>query len=171
MPVDYSKSKIYKIELLDNESPVYVGSTTKLLCIRIAQHRCHYKNWKIGKTNCITVFKLFDKFGIDGCRITLIENYPCTSKEELNAREAHWIKELDCVNKYIPGRSEKEWYQDNKEIQHEKQKVYRETNKDKMKEKRKTLNIQILCECGKEYSLSNKTRHMKSRGHSEKMTK
>ena len=34
--------------------------------------------------------------------ITLIENFPCYSLDELRARERYWIERLDCVNKVTP---------------------------------------------------------------------
>ena len=58
------------------------------------------------------------------------------NKEQLNKREGEIIREIGTVNKYIAGRTLKEYYEDNKE----KRKEYRETNKDKIKsfdEKRK----------------------------------
>jgi hypothetical protein len=48
--------------------------------------------------------------------IYLIENYPCNSKQELCKRERHYVETIDCVNKYIPSRTKKEYYQDNKDI-------------------------------------------------------
>jgi hypothetical protein len=49
---------------------------------------------------------LFEKY--DDVRIELIEEFPCENKMELNAREGYYIRTLDCVNKVIPGRTQKE---------------------------------------------------------------
>ena len=40
--------------------------------------------------------------------IELLENYPCTTKEELRAREGHYIREMGTLNKYIAGRTPEE---------------------------------------------------------------
>ena len=106
---DYSKTKIYKIESHVGDK-VYVGSTCKqYLSQRFQQHKTTYKQWKDGIGNKITSYDLFDEYGIENCNIILIEEVPCTSKDAKNAREAHFIKELNCVNKYIPGRKQKEY--------------------------------------------------------------
>jgi hypothetical protein len=32
------------------------------------------------------------KYGIENCKIELVEAYPCENKEELRKREGYWIK-------------------------------------------------------------------------------
>jgi len=111
--VNYNNGKIYKIEDLAGEM-CYIGSTTKSrLCQRMVQHRAMYNQWKSGKGDKYTVFDIFEKYGIDNCRIVLVETYPCESKDELTSREAHFIKTLQCVNKVIPMRTRLQYYQDN----------------------------------------------------------
>ena len=40
------------------------------------------------KTTAIDIYiYIFNEFGIENCKIELIENYPCQSKEELFKRE------------------------------------------------------------------------------------
>ena len=105
---DYSKTKIYKIEshLGDN---IYVGSTSKeYLSQRFQQHKSSYKLWKLGKSNKIRAYELFEEYGFENCQIVLIESYPCNCKDEKNLREGHYIKELNCVNKNVAGRNPKE---------------------------------------------------------------
>ena len=60
-----------------------------------------------------------DKFSIE-----LHETYPCASKEELHARENHWIRQLGTLNMAIPGRTDKEYREDNAELLKEKHKEY-----------------------------------------------
>ena len=156
---DYQKTKIYKIEshLGDN---IYVGSTCKeYLSQRFQQHKTDYKRWKDGKTYNITSFKLFEEYGIENCNIILIEAYPCNSKDEKNAREGHYIKELNCVNKNIMGRSKKEYQQDNKVNIAERKKKYNIENKEKIADKRKKFyeeNKERLLKEKKEYDDNNK---------------
>jgi iron only hydrogenase large subunit-like protein len=120
--VNYGLGKIYKIEPITGgeDGDVYVGSTTKeLLSQRMANHRADYKRWKNGKHRKVTSYDIFDKYGIDNCQITLLEQVNATCKDELNARERHYIESLACVNKCIVGRTVKEYrrlyYKDNRE--------------------------------------------------------
>lgn len=131
--IDYSNGKIYKICDV-NEIMVYIGSTTQDLCERMAQHRRDYKRYKNGKINCITVFQIFEKFGIENCKIYLVENICCENKEQLLQMEAKYIRELQCVNKCIPDRTAKEYYLDNKNKILEYKKQHYLNNKEKKKE-------------------------------------
>jgi hypothetical protein len=101
----YGNGKIYKIESSAG-GKCYVGSTTQRLSERMAKHRHAYKDLKAGnkKRGRSMVCDLFDKHGVDNCIIMLIESFACDTKEELHAREGHYIKTMDCVNKCIPGR-------------------------------------------------------------------
>ena len=70
--------------------------------MRMAHHRNDYSVWKnhtAKKQNKIMSYDLFDEYGVENCFIVLIENYPCNSKDEKNAREAHWIQSIECANK------------------------------------------------------------------------
>ena len=79
----YENGTIYKIADI-GYTKFYVGSTCENLSKRIERHITKYTNYKAGKTNRkISVFEIFDEFGIEDCKIELIENYPCNCKEEL----------------------------------------------------------------------------------------
>jgi hypothetical protein len=130
---DYQKGKIYKIYSLSNPLLLYVGSTTQPLCERLAGHKTNYKQYLQKKRNYTTSYKIFEE--CDDYRIELIENYPCDTCEQLNAREGFWIKELDCLNKVIVGRTPMEYYEDNKEKIKEYKKAYDKINYEKNKEK------------------------------------
>ena len=111
MPTDYQKTKIYKIESHLGDK-IYIGSTAKeYLSQRFQQHKNAYKRWKNGIVGKYTSFELFDEYGIENCQIVLIEAYPCNSKDEKNAKEGHYIKTLNCVNKVVVGRTRKEYQQ------------------------------------------------------------
>ena len=112
---NYLKGKIYNIVAPDGTK--YIGSTTQELAKRFIAHKSRYKSWKSGKYKYeITSFTLFDEHGIDNCRIELIEDFPCRSKKELEIREGDIIRNTNCVNKVIAGRSETEWKEENKEL-------------------------------------------------------
>jgi len=84
----------------------------------------------------------------------LIEEFACDSKAEPTAREAHYIRELDCVNERIPGRTRKEYYEKNKkEIL-----IYHKKNYDDKK-------IKHTCECGGRYTNYGKETHEKTKKH------
>jgi hypothetical protein len=98
---NFNEGKIYKIEPINpiNIDDVYIGSTTKkLIEERFNGHIYDYERYKNGKYHYITSFKLFDKYGIENCKITLIENCPCSNVYELLRREAYYINLIKCIN-------------------------------------------------------------------------
>ena len=126
----YMNTKIYKI--VDNAyTECYIGSTIQGLSTRMALHRRDYKQYKVGNASYVSSYALFEKYGVDNCKIELLEDYPCESKDQLNKREGHHIKLEECINKYVAGRTLKEWREDHKEYKQEHDKQYRETNKEK----------------------------------------
>ena len=151
---DYKNGKIYKIWSPMGKE-IYIGSTIQSLYARKSQHKiCMKCSSKI----------LFEKY--DDVRIELIEYFPCNNKEELDKKEGFYIRNNDCINKNIAGRTEKEYYEDNKEkikeyLQDNKEKIkeqkkeYYEDNKDKIKEYRDN-NKEKKKEYMKEYYEDNK---------------
>ena len=130
----YLNSKIYKL-VSNKTKDVYYGATTNELRKRLYQHRCDYKKYSQNNDHYyVTSYELV-KY-ID-CKIILIEKYPCNDKDELNARERFFIENFDCVNKTVPGRSDKERYEENRDEILEKCKVYRKTNKEKINKSKK----------------------------------
>ena len=157
--VNYANGKIYKIECLTT-GLIYVGSTTKeRLSQRMVEHRSHFKLYKDGKYHNVSCFKVLEN---DNYRIDLIEAVNANNKDELRAREGHYIKALDCVNKRIESRTKTEYCQDHKEDKKEYDKKYREKNADKIK---KHKYAKHTCECGSQYSFCVNARHLKSIRH------
>ena len=153
MNTNYQNGKIYKI--VDNVSDmVYVGSTCKTLQHRLKQHEAAYKSFKAGKfPNNVTVFKILENADY---KIELIENYPCTNKQELNIREGKIIKQfkndkINIVNKNIAGQTPKEYddqyYQSNKQIINNKK------------------NAKHNCFCGGKFTNTGKSHHEKTKKH------
>ena len=98
-----------------DECDRYYGSTTqKKLSVRYAGHLSDYRSWKNGKHNFLTSLSLFEKYGVENCHIVLVENFPCGSKYELQAREAFYIRNNPCVNKYIPNGKSKSEHRESK---------------------------------------------------------
>jgi hypothetical protein len=135
--MNYSKSKVYKIySNLGNK--IYVGSTTKdYLSQRMTKHREDYNLFKNGKKDRTTnVYLIFDEYGIDNCKIELLEEKECQNKDEKNRLEGKYIRELECVNKIIPDRTKKEY----------KSQI-------------------ITCDCGSSFLIDNRTNHNRSKKH------
>ena len=128
---NYQNGKIYQI-VNDIDDEIYVGSTTKALSARMADHR-KALNHKTKKNS--RFYKFMTQLGVEHFRIELIKNHPCESVEELRAEEGKFIKERGTLNSKIAGRDRKEYYNDNKDLELEKQKIYRENNKEKIQVK------------------------------------
>ena len=117
---NYEDGKVYIIRNTITDD-VYVGSTTQLLCNRMKNHR---RNCIIN--NCTTkVYNMCRDIGMDNFYIELLEKYPCSSKEELNAREGQWIRHLKpSMNSNIAGRTQKVYCEDNKEYINQRKRNY-----------------------------------------------
>jgi len=104
--MDYKNGKMYMIyACVDGADEVYIGSTTQTLSKRMSGHRSSYNHKYISSSI------LFDKYGIEHCKIELICNFPCETKDELNREEGRYIRERECVNKNVAGQTYKEWIQ------------------------------------------------------------
>ena len=156
-----NNAKIYKI--VDNiNDNVYIGSTCYSLKTRLSVHKSAYKRFLNGLGGNT---KSFDVLKNNDYKIELIENCNIKTKQELLARERFFIKNNECLNKNIPGRTDKEiqqyqkeYYNDNKDKLDNFHKAYNETNKEKLKEK-------FICVCGGNYTHSQKSTHFKSIKH------
>ena len=133
---NFQQGKIYRIECLTTGKQ-YIGSTCEpTLARRLAGHVKSHKKLLAGKiTKRVTSYEILTE---GNYQITLIEAYPCETKDELTAREGYFIRTLDCVNKVIPGRTPKEYREDNKEQIAAREKTYHETNKEQITAREKT---------------------------------
>ena len=123
-----------------------------------------FKQWKKGNYSHVRSFDLFDKYGADICNIFLIEEFPCQTKDQLRQKECYYIKNIPCVNKNIPGRSNKEsckQYRDNHKDYFEQ---YRDNHKEYFQTK-------FNCICGGCYTRNHKSTHYKSLKHINYITK
>ena len=147
----YQRGKIYKIVDV-GYNKCYIGSTTeKLLSNRMSKHRNHYRNFKQDTANQLyyIVFELFDEFDLTNCKIELIENYPCNSKEELLSREGFYILNTECINKRVAGRTKQQYnYQKREEISLKRA-------------------VKEHCVCGSSVSKRNGARHLTSQKHQQ----
>jgi hypothetical protein len=164
MPPNFQNGKIYAIRSHQTDK-IYIGSTTQTLAVRFGGHK---KNMDCSS---IQILAFGDAY------IELLEEFPCVNKMQLNKREGHLIRTMNCVNKLIAGRTKPEHYKDNKE----EFKRYREEHKDEFKRYYKQYKIdnkeQIkqqkgksnMCGCGIQYTNGHKARHFKTTKHLEFM--
>tara|TARA_R110000822_G_C15124154_1_gene474355 strand:+ start:95 stop:739 length:645 start_codon:yes stop_codon:yes gene_type:complete len=172
---DYQLGKIYLITSETNKL-LYIGSTAqKYISTRI---QGHIRDHKYGSNYCCS-YKLLE---CDDYEYKLLKDFPCSNVEQLRREEGFWIlhyknqSDYECVNKYIAGRTykewcetnrdklkeyQKEWYQKNKDKVLEEMKQYNEQNKDKKKEYDKIYsenNRDKIKEYQKEYNEQNKNK-------------
>jgi hypothetical protein len=97
------KTSGYVYKIIDiNENKIYIGSTFNTLSKRFCQHKDFYKRYKNGNYEKNAVFDIFDEFGIEKCKIVLVDTLkpPCT-KQELLKLEQVYISNEYCVNKLL----------------------------------------------------------------------
>ena len=68
----YSKGKIYKVVNI-GYNKMYIGSTVESLSKRMERRRSKYKEYLRGDGDNTRVYWLFDEFGVENCRIELID--------------------------------------------------------------------------------------------------
>ena len=162
---NYNNGKIYKLIDLTTKN-IYYGSTCQILKDRKAQHKKDYKGYLKGKRQ---YRKSYDIIKNNNYTIELVEEFKCNNKKELLERERYYITNNDCINKNIPNRTQKEWYQDNKEEYLNKCKTWYENNKERKKIKaqlryEKLKTEMFNCSCGEyiskyTYQYGNKAKH------------
>ena len=138
-----NEGKIYKIVDNTNDN-VYIGSTCKTLKTRLSVHKCHYKMFLKGLYNNVKSFEIIKN---NDYKIELLEKCDIKTKQELLARERFYIENNNCLNKVIPGRTDKQYYIHNK-------------NELTIKKKEK-----FICQCRGKYTRCHKSQHINSNKH------
>ena len=139
-----NNGKIYKI--VDNiNQNVYIGSTCKTLKTRLTNHKGSYKLFLKGLCNNV---RSFDILKNNDYKIELLENCDIKTKQELLARERFYIDNNECVNKIIPGRTQKEYRETKKQIRNEER-----THYDIIKNKMNYFQKQYLILIGNFYNI------------------
>jgi len=151
----YPNSKIYRL-VCNETGDQYIGSTCDDLSARKAKHCWDARNGKKPtKSKDIILREDFD--------IILIEAYPCSNIEELRSRERRHIENNECVNRKIPNRNPKEWWQDTKDIRLEKHREYRKNHRE---QEREYQNTKYSCEiCGGKFTRANRQQHGRTKKH------
>ena len=176
-PDDPETLKIYKIITSLDTNFCYVGHTLKTIKQRWKKHIESFKKWV--KSNQMTrKYAWFTKateiedLELKTFTIELLEETKVKTKDEIKKLERKWIEELNSCNIMIPGRTSKEWENENKDKMKSYYKKYRdkpeskeikkkwiEENKVKTKEYMKKYqeeNKEKLREQKKEYEEENK---------------
>ena len=166
----YHNGKIYKIVDV-GYNKCYIGSTTEKLSIRFCTHTHHYRTYdENNKKRYCRCFELFSEYGVNTCKMELVETCKCETKEELLRCAGEHIRNNDCLNKVIAGRTDKEYRHDNKrklkEIKHDdclksagryrvKSKEWRVKNKEQQQYRARTF----TCVCGSTCNNTHRIRH------------
>jgi hypothetical protein len=130
----YQNGKIYKLWSLETDE-IYVGSTCSPLYKRMSKHKDSLKR---GQKSNYKLYQEMVKKGEETFRIELVENFPCTTIDELRKREGYWIRELKAtLNMKIAGRTPKDYRDEHKEEMKEYLKQYRKNNYEKLSKDQK----------------------------------
>jgi len=164
---------------------IYTGSTEKTIKRRFSVHKCQYKLWQQGKTNHTGSFDLFEKYGIENCKIKEISSQIC-DKATRDAIESQRIllHRADitkvCKNQKLPGiwtdaekkeyhkqryienigkikAHSKQYYEENVDAIKAQQKQYRDNNVDTIKQYRDN-NVDTIKQYHKQYKIDNAIR-------------
>lgn len=169
----YQNGKIYKIVDI-GYNKCYIGSTIQALSHRMSKHRTNYIN---NLPNGTKARELFSEFGLENCKIELIENFPCNNKDELVKQEGYHIQSMTCVNKCIPRNCKEDVYKAYNESHKEQRQEYRDAHKDEKvvydaayhEANRDNIaarkNEIVMCVCGHSHRKGDKARHQRSKRH------
>lgn len=138
---DYAQGKIYKLTSTSCEGCYYGSTAIRYLSQRLAVHKCMWKRKNKGHGFNSSAYTLFDNSDSpNDVRISLLETYPCASREDLERRERWWIDNHPCINQRRPGQTHEDklisgrrhsnkWYANNSD----KKRAYYQKHKEDIK--------------------------------------
>lgn len=102
----YINGKIYAL-ISESAGLTYYGSTIQRLSQRKGEHARDYRNYLLYDDGwrCSS----FEVLKHEDAKIILIEEFPCTSKLELEQREGYYQMNNPCINIHRAGRNTKEY--------------------------------------------------------------
>ena len=137
IPIDYSKTIIYKIVCDDlSVKDCYVGHTVNMTKRKWGhKSACNNEN---DKSYNYKIYKIIrENGGWDNWNMLLVEKFPCKDKYEASKREREVYEELDAkMNMLIPYRTQEEL----KEYKKQSDKQYNKEHKEEIAEKKKQYN-------------------------------
>lgn len=162
--IDYSNSFVYKLCCNDVDiTEIYIGSTSNMRQ-RKHKHKTACNNPNNKEYNRYKYQFIRDNGGFSNWSMIMIEHVECDTKQELLARERHYIEQLKPhLNKQLPLRSKQQLQQYHKQYS----KQYRVDNKQRLKQHQSEIKI---CDCGLYYTHSKHARHIKTDIHKRYMT-
>jgi predicted GIY-YIG superfamily endonuclease len=92
-PIDYSKCSIYKLEHVNNDKLIYIGSTTNFKQRKSAHKTC-CNNEKGRKYNLKLYRMIRENGGFEMFKMIELEKYPCKDRQEIERREYEMIREV-----------------------------------------------------------------------------
>jgi hypothetical protein len=139
---------VYEIVHNQDNNIRYVGSTTMTLKIRMTCMKAHYKHFVQYQSKFISVYRQFDKYGIENFTMNPLAEYKGISRKQLRQKEQEWIDRLMCVNKIRAYMSPRDYIE------------YLNRNKESLRIKSKT--VRVHCTCGSDYGYTNRVNHGKT---------
>lgn len=155
----------------------YIGSTIQSLYRRMHTHKSDYIKWCSGSHSNISIYSFFQQHGFDAFEwkaLEMIDNIDGLAysdfKKLLHEVEGQYIREMDCVNKIVAGRTNQQYYEDHKDYyikyreEHAIQiRTYKHlwyiNNREKILKKHRE---RVKCpDCGSEMNRYSLRRHMK----------
>jgi len=166
----YETGKIYKLQCSDGK--YYFGSTIRTLASRLSSHKYASKNAQTNNT-----YNHINAIGWDNVTITLVELFPCETKQQLLQRELWFISEhkndVLCLNTRNPladtspeARQQhkdkcKEYYVQHRDELLQKRRDYQIENREKRTEyssEYRQQHSEKLKEYDKQYAIDNRER-------------
>ena len=118
----------------------YIGSTFKSLARRLSEHLHMRSRWLSGDAHYTTSFDVLAA----PYSISEIETREFDSNRDLRRLEGQYIRQRECVNRYVAGRTPHEYFVENRA------------------RRIGFLRSKRVCECGCEVSVRNIARHRKT---------
>ena len=106
MNIGIKFGRFYKIVVV-GLNLCYIDSTCAKLSKRLGRHGADYEIYVGGKKHFTTVHKIFNEYGKENCKLDLVANYPCHSKQAILKREGFHIQSTEGVNRCVAGRTPK----------------------------------------------------------------
>ena len=146
---------VYAIRSLSDPTLVYYGSTKEQLSRRMAEHRARHRSFLAGKYHFVTSFRVLEA---GDAYIELVEIVEYEEKAQLHAVEGKWIREHQCVNKFVAGRSNQQYRADNAVKLSAMKAMYDVAHAEHR-------NAKQTCDCGGKFAYKHKAVHLRTRIH------
>lgn len=119
-------------QILDNTTGnSYIGSTVKPIKTRLSIHLSYYNKW-VNNNHISTYYSSFEVFKNDNFVVFILELLSDSEAPTRYLRERYFLETIgNCVNKHIPSRTLKQYYDDHKPQINQLMKEYYEKNKEK----------------------------------------